>query len=290
MTADIFNAKSYNSFIQKIVNAVSSVPVRVSRGNQKNFPLMQINISLIAKLTDDYIRHKLFGEEFDPLKDNNWKILILAQAKIIQHIVKNISQSIYDLHNKLKVIDAKIVKRYFSEVSEIRIRETYAIEVAKTIYPKIAYPSNKGGFEKAFIEFIDSDSKINAFVKINEIYHNFANIIYIREDGLLANYYPDFIVRIGDKIYVVETKAEKDMNSINVKQKRLATVDWINKVNELKPENRMNCTWNYVLLGESTFYGMSEKGANTEEILEYAKLTKAKIKGTLGDHIGIKEY
>ena len=51
-----------------------------------------------------------------------------------------------------------------------------------------------------------------------------------------------------------------------------------------------DCTWNYVLLGEKTFYGMSEKGATTEEILEYARLTKAKIKGTLGDYVGVKEY
>jgi hypothetical protein len=35
---------------------------------------------------------------------------------------------------------------------------------------------------------------------------------------------------------------------------------------------------------------MSEKGATTEEILEYAKLTKAKIKGTLGDYTDVKEY
>ncbi len=52
----------------------------------------------------------------------------------------------------------------------------------------------------------------------------------------------------------------------------------------------MYCIWNYVLLGEKTFYGMSEKGAATEEILEYARLTKAKIKGTLGDYVGVKEY
>ena len=86
------------------------------------------------------------------------------------------------------------------------------------------------------------------------------------------------MVKIGDKIYIVETKAERDLNNINVKQKRLATIDWIDKVNELQPENRMNCTWNYVLLGESTFYGMSEKGATTQEILEYARLTKRIIK------------
>lgn len=115
-------------------------------------------------------------------------------------------------------------------------------------------------------------------------------MIYIREDGLLARYYPDFMVRIGNKVYLVETKAEKDLNDRNVTSKRLATVDWTDKINELKPEDRMDCNWHYVLLGEKTFYGMSEKGADIEEILEYAKLTKSKIKGTLGDYLGIKEY
>jgi len=290
VTADIFTAKSYNSFISKIVNAVSAVPVKISKKSQKNFPIMQINIALIAKLIDEYIKHRLFGEEFDPLKDNNWRILLLTQAKIIQHIVKNVSQSIYDLQNSLKVIDARIIKRYFSEISEMQIRETYAINVAKSIYNKIAFPSNKGGFEKVFIEFIDSDSKVKSFIKVNEHIHDFANVIYVREDGLLAHYFPDFLVRIGDKIYLVETKAERDLSSVNVKQKRLATIDWIEKINELKPEDRMNCVWSYVLLGENTFYSMSEKGATTQEILDYAKLTKAKVKGTLGDVLGIKEY
>ena len=76
VTADIFTAKSYNSFIQKIVNVVSSVPIRIGKKSQKYFPIMQINSFLIAKLIDEYIRHRLFGEEFDPLKNNNWKILI----------------------------------------------------------------------------------------------------------------------------------------------------------------------------------------------------------------------
>lgn len=107
---------------------------------------------------------------------------------------------------------------------------------------------------------------------------------------MLANYYPDFLVRIGDQIYLVETKAERDPKDVNVTQKRLATIDWVDKVNELKPEDRMNCHWNYALLGEGTFYGMSDKGASTKEILDYAILTKAKVKGTLADLLGIKEY
>ena len=290
VTSDIFTATNYNSFIQKILNAVTSIPVKVSKKTVKPFPLMQINSRLIAQLTDEYIRQKLFGVNFDPLKDNNWRVLLLTESKIIQHIVKNVAKSIYDLQNNIKISEARIEKKYFSELEEIKIRETYAINVAKTIYSKIAYPSNKGGFEKSFIEFIDSDSKVNAFMKINENYHDFATIIYIRDDGLLAHYHPDFMVKVDDKIFIVETKAERDLDNQNVQSKRLATVDWIEKVNELNPEDRMNCVWTYVLLGEKTFYGMSEKGADTEEILNYATKTKSMLKGTLGDYVGIKDY
>jgi type III restriction enzyme len=61
------------------------------------------------------------------------------------------------------------------------------------------------------------------------------------------------MVKIGNKIYLVETKAERDLNNQNVKSKRLATIDWTDKINELKPEDRMNCTWYYVLLRKKTF-------------------------------------
>ena len=291
VTADIFTAKSYNSFIQKMVNAVSIVHVRSGgKRDAKSFPLIQINSALIAKLTDNYIRHKLFGEDFDPMKDNNWRVLLITQERIIQHIVKNITKSIYDLQKSLKVNEAKIIKRYFSEILEIKIRETYALNVAKTIYKKIAYPSNSGGFERDFIKFIDADTKVKAFVKINEHYHSFSNIIYIRDDGLLAHYYPDFMVKLDDKIYLVETKSERDINNQNVESKKLAAIDWINKVNELKPDDRMNTTWSYVLLGQNTFYNMSKQGATTQEILERAKLNKSKIKGTLTEDVGEKEY
>lgn len=154
----------------------------------------------------------------------------------------------------------------------------------------MSHPSHSGGFEKTFIEFIDVDSKVNAFVKINEYYHDFASIVYIRDDGLLAHYYPDFIVKSCDHIYLVETKSERDMNNQNVKNKRIAAIDWTDKVSELPEVERMNCEWSYALLSENTFLRMKEQGANTCEILEYAKLTKGKVKGTLSDYIGLKEY
>ena len=60
-----------------------------------------------------------------PLKDNNWRILLITQHSIIKHVVSNIAKAVYDSMNNLKINDAKIVRRYFSEVKEIRIRESY---------------------------------------------------------------------------------------------------------------------------------------------------------------------
>lgn len=62
------------------------------------------------------------------------------------------------------------------------------------------------------------------------------------------------------------------------------------KINELEPQERMNCNWSYVLLGQNAFEQMKKQGATTCEILEYAKLTKAKVRGTLGDFIGTRDY
>ncbi len=290
VTADIFTAKSYNSFIQKVVNAVTVIHVDSRGKKSREFPIIQINASHIAKLTDEYIRHKLFGQEFDPLSGDNWRVLLVSSQDLVRHIVSNIAQAVYDSLQNVKVDEAKVLKKYFSEVTEMKIRETYALQVAKSIYEKVAYPSHAGGFEKDFIKFIDSDSKVSSFIKINQYYHDFASIVYVRDDGLLAHYYPDFLVRACGQIYLVETKSERDLNNKNVKNKRIAAIDWTEKVNELPESERMGGKWSYILLGQDTFYRMKNQGANICEILEYAKMTKGKVKGTLSDYVGIKEY
>jgi len=279
VTSDIFTATNYNSFVEKVVRSVTSMPVKI-RSKSQSFPLIQINSRLVAKLIDDYIRQKLFGQDFDPLQDNNWKVLLLTESRIIEHVVKNVAKTIYDLQNNVAISEAVVHKKYFSEFGAMKIRETYAIPVAKSIYSRVAYPSNKGGFEKRFIEFIDAEA-IDAFVKINEHYHDMAKVFYIREDGMLAPYYPDFMIRIKNQVYVVETKAEKDLSSYNVRSKRIAMADWLEKVNELREEDRMGCDWSYVLLGEQTFDSLQKKNADIEDILEYATKTKDMIKEKL---------
>jgi len=284
VTADIFNDSSYNEFLSKLVRGVTSMLIPVGRKRKKSFPMVQVNTAEIAEFTDEYIRHKLFKQEFNPMVDDNWRILFLSESKILSHIIKNVSKAIYEMQNNVDITEAEVIKKQFSDVYEIKMRENFCLDISKTIYEKLAYPSNKGGFEKAFMEFVDKDAEVHSFIKINEFYHDFAHITYIRDDGLLSHYYPDFLVRTSNKMYIVETKAQKDVNSPNVQQKRRATIDGIDKINQLKLEDRLYSQWIYVLLGENTFYELNDKGASTVDILEYEKKTRGQIEGTLEDY------
>lgn len=290
VSSDYFDARSYNSFIQKLVRSVSVVHVSDKRGKNRELPVMQINSAKIAGVVDNYIRHRLFTQEFDPLANENWRALIMVQKDVVKHIVSIIGEAIYKSLNNVDVSEAEVRKRYFSETRELRIRETYALDVSKSIYAKVAYPSNRGGLERDFISFIDRDSRVDSFVKIDVNYHAFATILYVRGDGLLKGYHPDFLVKACDKVYVVETKAEDDESKENVVRKRKAAVDWVQGINEIPPADRMDREWNYVLLTDNTFYRLQDQDANVCEILDYAKLTKPKIEGTLGDYLGLREY
>ena len=285
ITEDLFSAENYNEFLYKIVNSVL-FPVAQKVGRKyKSFPQLQVRVHDLIELVDDYICTGLFGCDFDPMVNDNWKILFMAEGDITKHIVKQISKVIYEMQHNVEVTDAIIKKYSFSDVDTLKMRENYSIEVSKSIYERLPYPSNGGGFEKRFIEAVDRDSRVDSFIKVNEYYHTFAAITYIRHDGLLARYYPDFIVKISNDIYVVETKADKDLRSENVRSKQIATWSELDKINELKGQDRMDAKWNYVLLGETTFDDYYSRGASIKEILDLSIMTEAKAKGTLDDYL-----
>ena len=279
--AALFKSQSYNEYLQKIVGVVVNRIARISQRKNKVFPALQINNVAIVGTVDKYIRARLFGQDFDPFNDNNWKILLLKNGLVTDHIVKEIGKAIFEMQQTVKPTEAKVEKRYFSEVPELRARENFSLDIAKTIYERLPYPSNKGEFEKNLMLYADSDSGVEALMKINEYYHSFATISYIRVDGLLSLYSPDFLIKTGTKIYLIETKADKDMNDQNVRQKQLATLDWIKRINALPPQERMEREWSYILLGENNFYSLKDNNASIEEICELAKVSEATTKGKL---------
>lgn len=279
--SDIFNAQSYNDFLSKMIRAITENIGRLSSHSSKEFPTIQINQAPLVAVIDEYIRTKLFKQPFNPMEGNNWRVLMIAKVGIVQHILKQVSKSIYELQTNVSIEDAEIAKRHFSEVKSLKMRENFSLDIVKSIYEKTAYPSNKGEFEKQFLLFADADSKVERLLKINENYHLFASLKYIRTDGMLSSYYPDFIVKIGNDIYLVETKAQKDVSQENVIQKQKGALDWIKKTNELPAEDRMNATWHYSILDDSSFYLMRDRGASAKDMMSFCQLTNEKVKGVL---------
>lgn len=277
VTADLFTANNYNEYLQKILRVVTN---RFGIGNRKkSMPNIQIDGAGIVGVIDSYIRTKLFEQPFNPFKDNDWKILLAINGIVTQHIVKEVARAIYKMLEKVSVTDAVVEHIKFSSVDTLRMRESYSLELQKVIYERLSYPSHGGGFEKSFMEYLDKDAEVERFLKINETQHLFAVIYYIRNDGLMATYHPDFIVATRDKIYVIETKGNDKIDDKNVRSKQISALDWVKKINGLKAEERMNRTWEYTLLSEDNFYSLASNGATITDICNLCKVSTSSVTG-----------
>ena len=278
VNSETFTANSYNEYLTSLINNICK-NVNIYSNNhldkkKKSYPSMQINQAYLIAVIDNYIRHKLFEEEFNPFVDENWRILMLEKAEITTHLIKQLSEMIIKMQNNLEIEKMVIEKKYFSCLNQITMRENYSIEVSKCIYPKLGFPSNKGGFERDFIEACDRDSNVEAFLKIKERAFDFINLKYINERGFLARYYPDFIVKTKENVFIVETKGKDRMDNENTQNKLKSAYYFVEKINKFNPEDRDNRTWYYTLLSDQDFYNLIAKNTPIDDML---KLNRTKI-------------
>ena len=281
VTGNLFEAKSYNEYLQKILRTITLRFDRISSHKDISVPTIQIDDAQIISTVDTYIRTRLFGCTFNPFNGNDWKILLARDGAVTKHIVNEMARAVCRMQDELLTTDAKVEHRLFSEVKSLKMRETYSLPLQKSIYERTQYPTHGGGLEKAFSEFIDRDAEVESFIKISETQHSFASIYYIRTDGLIATYHPDFLVATKEKVYIVETKGNDKVNDKNVRQKQAATIEWTRKINSLKSEERMNREWEYVLLREDDFYGFSANGATITDICNLNRVSLSQVTGDL---------
>ncbi|WBU27744.1 DEAD/DEAH box helicase family protein [Rhodopseudomonas palustris] len=280
----VMTATGYNDYLARITRRITeSVTLTGTTGSSKDFanaskfPYIQINRAELAEGIDTYVRQHLFRQELDPLVDENWRVLLIDP--VTEHIIKVWARAILEAEDNVVVADAEVAHRRLSEVSKLAMREGSSLAVNKAIYMRLPYPSRNGGLEQAFMETCERDASVDAFCKINEQKHTFARLRYIKDDGLPAFYSPDFFVRSGGAIYLVETKAQGQMTTPNVLRKRKAAVAWCDRINVLAPEHRSGIEWHYVLLGETSFYGWRDRGGSIGELLAFARLRPVEDKG-----------
>jgi type III restriction enzyme len=272
----VMTATGYNDYLARIVRRITealSQPLTDSSTKFKKvteFPHVQINRAQLADGIDAYIRTRLFGQEIDPMDDENWRVLLVDP--VTEHIMRIWARQLLDAEKTTTAADAEVTHRNLSEVEKLTMRESASLAVNKSIYLRLPFPTRSGGLERAFIEAADRDGSVDAFCKLNEQKHSFTRLRYVKEDGLPAFYHPDFLVKCGDNIYLVETKGQDRVNTPNVKRKKRAAVAWCDKINTLEPAQRGNAEWHYVLLAEDVFYEWCDKGTSIHDMLEFARL------------------
>jgi type III restriction enzyme len=275
----ILTATGYNDFLSRMTTRISEAMGKTITKSQAQynanakFPILQAYRPLLTGWLDTYIRHRLFMQSFDPLQDENWRVLLLDD--VAQSIAGAFATKLVELQESQTVAGAEVQYRQLSEVKTIPVRTSTAIEVTKCIYPKLGVPTHGGGLERTFIEWTNSDTTVEAFAKIHEYRHEFLRRPYLKADGMPAQYSPDFLVRTAHDVYVVETKAQSALSDENVKRKQRAAVSWCEQINRLALEQRDDREWHYVLLGESVVKEWKSKNARVSELLEFAKLRRA---------------
>lgn len=271
----VMNVAGYNDYLSRLTRRISqalSEPLPKSNrvATHMTKPYMQVNTAELTGWLDDYIWTQLFSSSFDPLTDENWRLLLLQP--LVDHITKVFAVGLLDAEESHVTGETEVRLRRLSEVPKLMVRESCSVEVSKCIYARLGWPSKNGGLERAFIHWAQADSQVLAFCKINENRHTFVRLRYVKEDGLPAFYFPDFLVRTEGAIYLVETKAQEQMTHPNVQRKRKAALAWCERINALPSEKRQSPAWYYVLLGESVLYEWQTKGAHLAELLDYARI------------------
>lgn len=276
VSGSVLNVDGYNDYLSRITHRISyALSNPVEKGGRKNItkPFIGFDTVKLAQAIDIYIRHYLFKSEFDPFSEENWRVLLLTD--VLSHIVRVASLAFSESFDKTFEEKAQIKYCRLSDVKALTVSQTSSIETVKSIYKRLPYPKRSGGLELKFMEWCNKDSSVQAFCKLHEYKHDFLWLRYVKEDGMLGRYSPDFIVRCGTNVYLVETKAQGDVSKANVQRKLKAATLYCERINRLTSADRNNEAWHYALVGESIVEQYIKGNGLVSELLNYAKVRLA---------------
>ena len=129
------------------------------------------------------------------------------------------------------------------------VKDQKNLPAKKSVFNKIVGDSV---LELKFAQFLERCPDVVSYIK-NYFALNF-KMDYIDSVGNIANYYPDFVVKLGEKeFYVVETKGLEDLDD-PLKIKRLA--QWCKDVNDAHG----NVKFDFVYVDQESFDLFIEDG------------------------------
>jgi type III restriction enzyme len=208
------------------------------------------------------VEFKLFGRQVD-----------LENPNTIRNLSEpNASRTIFDVFkraiNNLTVRDTGNAEiRDSIKIRNMRpfvVKDQKNLPAKKSVFNKIVGDSV---LELRFAQFLESCPDVVSYAK-NYFALNF-KIDYIDATGNIANYYPDFVVKVSEtEVWVVETKGLEDLDD-PLKIKRLK--QWCHDVNDAHG----NVHFDFVYVDQESFYLFIEEGGRFRgQLNTFAELTK----------------
>jgi type III restriction enzyme len=208
-------------------------------------------LSEIARLIDEYTSHYLFGEHIDFNDTRN--ALVLNYPIIFDFVVDQMRTAILRKLGEVKY-EQTGKWRKLSDVTRLMLREKNSLETLKTIYSRQGFSHKGGGFERDFMtNILEQSIEVLAYAKLDR--RHALLIPYRDEYGILREYEVDFVVMTVNKMYLVETKADKDLNEPTVMLKAKAAHSWCLNASKVDPpdDSSQPKSWEYLVLPEGLY-------------------------------------
>ena len=107
------------------------------------------------------------------------------------------------------------------------------LEAKKSVFNRVVGQAHAGGFELEFASFLDTVEDVISFAK-NYLAVGF-KLDYVKADGDLSTYTPDFIVKTKDKtVWIIETKGREELD---LPQKMVRLREWCKDATEASKDN-----------------------------------------------------
>jgi len=232
----------YSHFLRQASRAVAT------RGRTSILTAQQAKI---AELIDDYVSEYCFGVPIDFTKQENY--CVLNYTLVFDFIVQTIHQAVVKLIEGYKY-EVKGIWGKLSDVPRIMVRESKSVETDKSIYPRVGYQAKGGGFERDFMaEVLNASAEVLSYSKLDRRHK--LKITYRDETGILRNYEVDFVVTTAERNFLVETKADRDIENPNVAVKARAAAAWCEQASTVAPPEEFHQPkdWEYLIISESLF-------------------------------------
>ncbi len=187
-----------------------------------------------------FVAGHLFGQAVDLESPNTLRNLseLAATKSLIEAFKKAINALTVQDKGDAQIRDTIKLR----QVRPFVTKEQGYLIPKKSIFNRIIGDS---AFELEFAKFLEGCPDVTSYIK-NYLAVGF-KLDYVRDDGEISNYYPDFVVKLPDnRVVIVETKGQQD---VDVEPKMLRLKQWCGDVNAVDE----NVDYDFVYVDQESF-------------------------------------